>query len=75
MCLRRSKDRKPFPINYAYGYCRSDDSELEIKDGSRKAVNEVYKIADARMYENKLAMKRKYSPMPGEPGWEGEING
>lgn len=73
--LEISKDRKPFPINYAYGYCRSDDSELEIKDGSRKAVNEVYKIADARMYENKLAMKRKYSPMPGEPGWEGEING
>ena len=67
-----SKDRKPFPINYAYGYCRSDDSELTIRDGSRMAVNEVYKIADARMYENKLAMKRKHTPMPGEPGCEVE---
>ena len=67
--LEVSKDRKPLPINYAYGYCRSDDKELKLCDGSRMAVNEVYKIADARMYENKLAMK-KYAPLPGEPGFE-----
>lgn len=52
-------DRKPLPINYAYGYCRSDDPEVKTKDGSRMEVNAVYRLADERMYRNKIAMKKR----------------
>ena len=53
-----NKTRQPMPLSYAYGYCRSDDRSLKLKDGSRMSVNEVYRLADERMYVNKVAMKR-----------------
>ena len=51
-------DRQPMPLSFAYGYCRSDDNGLKLRDGSRMSVNEVYRLADERMYVNKAAMKK-----------------
>lgn len=56
-----NKDRKPFPVSFAYGFCLSDDDKiLEIGDTSDK-VEEVYKISDERMYEHKKEMKKANS--------------
>ncbi len=56
-----NKDRKPFPVSFAYGFCLSDDDKIpEIGDTSDK-VEEVYKISDERMYEHKKEMKKANS--------------
>lgn len=63
-----NKDRKPFPISYAYGFCLSDDEMLadpaKAEDDVYAAdkdeidiVEEVYRISDERMYEHKKIVK------------------
>ena len=48
-CAEINKTRKPNIISYAYGYCSGNEA------GS---VEEVYRIADERMYEHKKIIKR-----------------
>ncbi|MBR6223869.1 MAG: hypothetical protein IKQ71_10590 [Lachnospiraceae bacterium] len=60
LCKRRdeiNKDRKPFPISFAYGYCLSDDNELSEFDEAADIVEKVYRMADKRMYKYKIEMK------------------
>ena len=52
-----NETRKPLPIGFAYGYCSSDDEELTEEEGTRALVEQVYRIADERMYESKSSMK------------------
>ena len=49
-CNLINKERKPLPISFAYGCCDSSN---------QKDVTEVYKLADNRMYEFKIEMKKK----------------
>ncbi len=51
--------RTPMPISFAYGFCLSDDAELEGHTGTGDIVELVYQIADERMYQNKVAMKAR----------------
>jgi GGDEF domain-containing protein len=51
--------RTPMPISFAYGFCLSDDAELEGHKGTGDIVELVYQIADERMYQNKVAMKAR----------------
>ena len=53
-----NKTRKPFGLSFAYGYSLSTDSELKKNDLGKVAVEDVYRLADARMYETKVAMKK-----------------
>lgn len=49
-----NKTRKPLPLSFAYGVCRSDEVE---ETQNESIVEKVYRIADERMYEMKKAMK------------------
>ena len=51
--------RTPMPISFAYGFCLSDDAELEGHTSTGDIVELVYQIADERMYQNKVAMKAR----------------
>ena len=49
-----NKARKPLPLSFAYGVCRSDEVE---ETQNESIVEKVYRIADERMYEMKKVMK------------------
>ena len=48
-CDEMNKTRTPVPVSYSYGYCSGNEG------GS--SVEEVYRIADERMYEHKKIIK------------------
>ena len=52
-----NKTRTPLPLSYACGYCISTDPALSEGLSGSELVNEVNKLSDARMYENKAAIK------------------
>ncbi|MBP5330729.1 MAG: GGDEF domain-containing protein, partial [Lachnospiraceae bacterium] len=49
-------DRKPLPLSFSYGICRSNDAAVS---GSSDIVEAVYRVADERMYEMKKNMKAR----------------
>ena len=52
-----NKSRTPLPLSYACGYCLSNDPALAKGLTGMELVTEVNKLSDARMYENKAAIK------------------
>ncbi len=52
-----NKTRTPLPLSYACGYCISTDPALGSGLSGSELVSEVNKLSDARMYENKAAIK------------------
>lgn len=52
-----NKSRTPLPLSYACGYCLSNDPALAKDLTGMELVTEVNKLSDARMYENKAAIK------------------
>ena len=62
-CSQINETRKPLPLSYAYGYCRSTDPAVATGAGREGSdlVSEVYKCSDERMYAHKMEMKSRRS--------------
>ncbi|MCR4841450.1 MAG: GGDEF domain-containing protein [Lachnospiraceae bacterium] len=55
--------RKPLPISFACGYAVSDEDIFTAYAGNDR-IEEVYRVADERMYENKAALKAEMANDP-----------
>ncbi|MCR5330943.1 MAG: GGDEF domain-containing protein [Lachnospiraceae bacterium] len=55
-CAELNKNRKPVPLSFSYGICRSDEVTASNASG---LVEEAYRLADERMYEMKTKMKAR----------------
>lgn len=63
-CERRNRERKNVQISYAAGFACIREEELHRMQGDEeitRVFREIYKRADAKMYENKALVKGKVS--------------